>query len=299
VIHFACYGLGVRWVAAFCLLVPRLALAAVEDWRVNEVVPSAAGTSDFRFVELYAPPSDLADNCLFPTSRIEVYDAAGTFLGAAAPVTATRCYGGDTYFLLAPAEAAAHYGVSRDATLNVLLPATAGQLCFASSTTRYDCARWGTIGAPVADLYDPDDATSAPAIPEGAALARRADTGVVADDFVLIDPTPRQPNDGSVWLPPDAGPTPDAALPADADTSDAADLPDAPPRSHPDAREEDPAWFLADPGGGASCTCRVGVGRGFGRGFLLRLGVLLTVFVTFLSRGGAAAVVLRKRRRMR
>ena len=267
-------------------MVPGLASAGVEDWRVNEVVPSAAGTSDFRFVELYAPPSDFADSCLFPTSRVEVYDADGTFLGAAAPVATTRCYGGDTYFLLAPAEAAEHYGVARDAALNVLLPA-AGQLCFASSTTRYDCVRWGTIVAPVADLYDPEDATSAPGIPDGVALARRSDTGVVADDFFLTGPTPRQPNDGSVWLPPDAGPLPDAAGPPDGGPlPDAPDLPDAPPRTHPDARAEDPAWFLADPGGGAVCTCRVGVPRGGDRG------------------GGAAALVplavlLRKRRRMR
>jgi hypothetical protein len=278
----------VRWVAALCLLVPGLARAGVEDWRVNEVFPGAGGTSDFRFVELYAPPSDFADNCLFPTSRVEVFGPDGTFLGAAALATATRCFDGDTYFLLAPAGAAAHFGVDRDATLNLLVPAEAGQLCFASSTTRYDCARWGAITGPVADLYDPDDGSSAASIPDGVALARTQVTGVVADDFVLQDPSPRQPNDGSAWFPPDAGPLADAAATPDAERSDARDLPDAPPREHPDARAEDPGWFLADPGGGAVCTCRLG-----GRGGRERPGLL------FVLVGLALPRILRSRRRMR
>ena len=246
-----------RWWTVVCLLLPGVAVAGVEDWRVNEVVPADDGDSDFRYIELYAPPSLVADNCLFPTSRIEVFDAAGGSVGAVALTPSTVCYAGDTYFLLATIDAATHWGVPRDASLTATIPAGAGQVCFASSATRYDCTRWGAITSAVTDLTDPEDTTAAPAIPDGQALSRRSDTGIVEDDFVLQAPTPRQPNDGTVWYPPDAG-IPDAAVIIDAVTEDARIFADAPPRPMIDARPNDPNWFLADPGGGAYCTCRVG-----------------------------------------
>jgi MYXO-CTERM domain-containing protein len=249
----------VRWGSVVCLLLPGVAFGGVEDWRVNEVVPVDDGDADFRFIELYAPPSDVADNCLFPTSRIEVFDAAGGLVGAVSPTTSTRCFAGNTYFLFATAEAATHWGVARDATLTVTIPGDAGQVCFASSATRYDCTRWGTISMAIPDLYDPDDTTAGPSIPDGQGLSRRSDSGIVEDDFVLQAPTPRQPNDGTVWYPPDGG-LPDAAPIVDAAIFDAREFADAPPRPMIDSRTRDPNWFLADPGGGAICTCRVGSG---------------------------------------
>jgi MYXO-CTERM domain-containing protein len=248
-----------------------VAEAGVEDWRVNEVVPADDGDPTLRFIELYVPPSKLADNCLFPTSRIEIFRADGTLLDAVPPVTTTRCFAGDTFFLFATVEAAAHFGVPRDANLTTALPAGAGQVCFSSSATRYDCTRWGAITTAVADLYDPSDATAGPAIPDGQALARRSDTGIVVDDFVLGDPTPRQPNDGTTWFPPDAGP-PDAAVPIpDAAEYDAHEFADARLSPAPDARLQDPNWFLADPGGGATCDCRVGRARPTPAGWLILL----------------------------
>ena len=249
--------------AAICAL-GGVARAGVEHWRVNEVLASAGGDGRVRFVELHAPPSAAADNCFFPTSRLEILDAAGGVLGQVAPVTTTTCYPGDTYFLFATAEVAAALGVTRDAPLTAALPAAAGQVCFRSSATRYDCARWGAIATAATDLGDPADTSAAPALADGIALARVDTTDVVALDFAFATPTPRAPNDGTPWTPPDAGPTPDAAPDAsvtDAPVYDATVWPDAPPRPMSDARPPPPEWWSAEPGGGVVCACRAGARR--------------------------------------
>lgn len=232
---------------------------ALADVRVNEVVAEVAGDPQLRFVEL-AIPADTAGNCLFPTTRIEVYDSSGQLLGAVAPFATTVCLEPGSYFLLATQEAAAHFAVERDAKLDVVIPGEAGQVCLASSATRYDCARWGAIDDAVRYLRNTDDASAAPPIPPGVALARVADTGSVSDDFVLLTPTPRRANDGSVVEVPDAGPPAlDAAPLPDAARPDARELsrPDAPVLPRLDA-PVDPRFLDADPGGGAACQCAAG-----------------------------------------
>jgi MYXO-CTERM domain-containing protein len=236
-------------------------LLAIADFRVNEVLPQLGGDGRVRFVELFVPQGT-GGNCLFPTTRIEVFDAAGVLIGAVAPFTGTVCYPAGTYFLLASDEAVAAFNVPRDTRFDVPIPPFAGQVCLASSATRYDCARWGPITGPVAYLRNTDDTTSAASIPDGQALARVADTFVVAADFVLQEPTPGQPNDGTVWMGPDAGEAPPDAAPApDAALPDARIFvpPDAPrPGPRPDGANLDPAFLSADPGGGVMCACRVG-----------------------------------------
>jgi MYXO-CTERM domain-containing protein len=245
-------------------LLSPVAQAALADFRVSEVFPGTEADPALRFIEL-AVPQGTAGNCLFPTTRIEIFDPEGMLIGAVAPFSGTVCYAAGTYFLLATPEAAALFGVERDARLDVAVPREGGQVCLSSSQTRYDCARWGPVAAEGALRYlrNTDDATATPAIPAGAALSRTGDVGIVAEDFVFEEPTPRQPNDGTVWSPPDAGP--DGAPPADAAVSDAAapDAPDlrrfdAPPVARPDANFFDPAFLSADPGGGAACGCRLG-----------------------------------------
>src|SRR5262245_29023235 len=115
----------------------------IEDWRINEVSGSAGGDTSIRFVELYAPPSATADNCLFPSSRIELLDGAGNQIGEVYPVTSTICLPGDFYYMFGTLQASAFYGFDFDRTLNLAIP-DSGQLCFKSSGTRYDCVRWGT-----------------------------------------------------------------------------------------------------------------------------------------------------------
>ncbi len=156
--------------------------------------------------------------------------------------------------------------MARDANLTVPIPGATGQACLVSSETVYDCARWGNVTQPVHVLRSPNDTTATPSIPDGLALARRTDTGVVAADFVLQAPTPRQPNDGTVWFPPDAGPeamVPDAPLEADAESFvDARPIIFADVRnvSFPDANLTPPLFLTANPGGGA-WSCQLAVGR--------------------------------------
>jgi hypothetical protein len=236
--------------------------AALADFRVNEVFAGATDAPGAWFIELHVPEGTLA-NCLFPTTRIEVFDAAGALVGAVAPFSTTECFVAGSYFLFATQEATALFGVARDARLDVAIPRAAGQVCLASSQTRYDCARWGPIDEPVVYLRNTDDESAAAGpIPPGVALARVADTGVVAADFVLqTPPTPRQPNDGTIWVPPDGGlpPPPDAGVPdAAPDAREDFTRPDAPPIPRPDANLGDPDFLSADPGGGATLSCAAG-----------------------------------------
>jgi hypothetical protein len=250
-------ALAVFWVSA-------QAHATIADWRVNEVYPDDAQSPGVRYVELFVPPGTTA-NCLYPTTRLEVWDAQGQLLGTAAPFVSTVCYDAGTTFLLASAAAVDHFGATRDAPFELAIPAYAGQLCLASSQTRYDCARWGPIGKPIGYLRNLADTSTAASIPSGQALARVNDTGDIAVDFVVEAPTPGRVNDGSIYQGPDAGPAPsDAPLAADAGPPDgpSANLPDAREFfERPDARL-DPRFLSADPGGGA-CQCQA-VGRGGG-----------------------------------
>lgn len=245
--------------AALTWLAAGVARADTQDWEVNEVVASAGGDTSVRFVELANP----VGGCLFPSSRVVVYDGAGGVLGSVTMVTQTTCFGPDTYYLLATSAAAAEYGVEADKTMAPILPAAAAQVCFVSSESRYDCVRWGSLGTPLPDFFGPGDTTVAPAPPDAQALARTDRTHVVMTDWEILSPTPRGPNDGTPWFPPDAGPMPDAGPPPDAGPDagprpDAAILADARP-----VADASPQRFLdIDPGGGATCNCRGGADRG-------------------------------------
>ncbi len=241
------------------LLVASPAAAAVGDWRLNEVLTAGPGNDgSVRFVELYTG----VDACWFPSTRLDVYDPNGNAIDAIAPFSSTTCFAAGTYLVLATSGAASQYGFTPDVTMVPALPVNAGQLCFASSSTNYDCVRWGAIAVPVHDFLGATDDTSAIAPPGGISLARTQVTHVVADDWATESPTPRAPNDGTVWIPPDAGP-PDASIDARADGGPPDAVVDARPRadaaSHPDA--EDHRYLELDPGGGA-CSCRTGAAGG-------------------------------------
>jgi hypothetical protein len=238
------------WIAAAILAAAGPARAGVSGWQLSEVLPAGpGGDPQVRYVELSAP----SGGCWFSTTRLDAYDAAGAALGSVAPLSQTTCFGADTYLVLGTAEAGQAYGFTPDHLQVPPLPAAAGQLCFASSATRYDCVRWGAVTAPVHGILGAGDDSSAPAPPAGMALARVATTYVVADDWALATPTPRGPNDGTPWDPPDAGV--DAGPPADAGPP-----PDAVIDARPDdgGRPPDAAdhrFLDLDPGGGA-CGCR-------------------------------------------
>ncbi len=235
----------------------RVAKAGIEDWELNEVVTSAGGDGAVRYLEL----ANLAGGCLFPTSQVVVYDGAGQVVGTTALVSQTTCYGAPTYFLLATSAAVTWFGITADRQVVPALPSAAGQACFVSSQTRYDCVRWGPITTAVEDFFGVGDATSAQAPPDGQSLSRTDHTNIVSADWSVLSPTPRGPNDGTPWTPPDAGPTPDAGAPADAGP-DAGPRPDAAviPDARPVGDASDQRYLDLDPAGGALCSCRTGAG---------------------------------------
>lgn len=226
----------------------RLVQAGVEDWEVSEVYRGSDPA--VRFVELV----NLLGGCLFPTSRVDLFDGEGALLATMSLSVTTACHAAPTYILLASAEAAADFGVTRDRALNPELPSS-GQLCFRSSATYYDCVRWGTVNQPIVDLFGPQDLSIAVAPPLDRSLARTKTTHVIVLDFSESDPTPRQPNDGSTWMAPDAGVAPDAAPAIDAGPRpDAGRRTDAAPRVSADAGNA--RYLDLDTVGGASCGCQ-------------------------------------------
>lgn len=241
---------------AFMALGPGPAAAGVQDWQMSEVVTAYQGDPAVRFLELANP----VGGCLFPSSRLVVYGPDGAAQDSQPLVTATRCFAAGTFYLVATSGARAQFGVGADLGTVPVLPESAGQVCFVSSATHYDCVRWGSVAMPVPDLFGPGDATSTAVPTAQHALARIDATHVVAGDWALATPTPRGPNDGTPWFPPDAGPTADAAPPPpDArPPADAAMVPDARP-----VYDADPQRYLdVDPGGGALCSCGGGAERG-------------------------------------
>jgi hypothetical protein len=245
-------------VALGALATPRLAGAGVAEWRLSEtMLAGAGGDGQVRFVEVHT----IDGGCWFPTTQIAVYDGAGTVLDAVAPFVETTCFGADTYLVLATAQAEATFGVTA-AGLPPAAPAAARQMCLRSSATLYDCVRWDGVTVPVHDLFGPADDSTAVAPPAGLALARIAESHVVAEDWIVAEPTPAAVNDGTPWDPPDAGPTPDAG--ADAAVPDAGAAPDggagAPDAADPDARDD--RFLDLDAGGGAGCGCASSSPRG-------------------------------------
>jgi MYXO-CTERM domain-containing protein len=277
------------WALAAALLPTSRAWAGVQDWQVSEVVTSVAGDPRIRYIELENP----VGGCMYPSTRIEVYDASGEPLGQVAPVAATTCFGPDTFYLLATSDAVVFFGTTADHQIVPVIPRDAGQICFASSTTRYDCVRWGAIAQPVYDFYGAADATTAMAPPDGQGLSRIDTTHVVAADWSILSPTPRGPNNGTPWTPPDAGITPDAAVvdagPDAGITPDAAGPADA--ALPVDARERADArntrFLDLDPVGGATCGCRAGSSDGPARH--LPLAALALLSLVALRRRGKSS----------
>ncbi len=252
---------SVHAVIALLLLGAPPAHAGVAAFRLSEVVTaSPTGDPAARYVELEA----IGDGCLFPSTVVRVYGPDGASMGDAMPYASTTCFTDGTFLLFATAEAQSVYMTAADTSVVPALPLAAGQLCLVSSTTRYDCVRWGPITTPVHDLFAPADDTSAPAPPGGFALARVADVNVVSTDWRVETPTPRGPNDGTPWDPGDAGVD---ATPTDA-SGDASGTPDAASgedaASSVDAAQVDAndRFLDLDPRGGAVCGCGAGAQRG-------------------------------------
>lgn len=239
--------------------------AGIEDWQVNEIVTSASGDDEVRYIELY----NEVGGCLFASTRVRVYGSGGAIVGTTTLVATTTCYEPGRYFVLASPRADAALGMSADHLGAPALPTDAAQVCFEGTSTRYDCVRWGTIAQPVTDILGFSDATSAAPPPDSQALSRVAVTHVIEDDWQVTSPTPGGPIEDPPWVPVDAGPMPDASAVVDAGPGDgdAGAIPDA--GGAPDAGEmtvdarvsidaKNERFLDLDPAGGADCSCRVG-----------------------------------------
>jgi MYXO-CTERM domain-containing protein len=271
----------VRTLIAMVLLAAAAAPAAAgpASFRLSEVATaSATGDRAARYIELES--TDAA--CVFPTTEVVVYDAAGVSMGRSAPFNTATCFPAGHFVLLATPAAQAAFMTGADSGLVPALPGSAGQLCLVSSATRYDCVRWGNVTVPVHDLFGPTDDTHALAPPAGLALARIADDDVVATDWRVQSPTPRGPNDGTPWDPGDAGVDAPPMIDAMVDAR--------PPRpdggsggidaAQPDATSQ--SFLDLDPAGGAACGCRTGASPAASLPFV-----------------ALALLVLRRRRRLR
>jgi uncharacterized protein (TIGR03382 family) len=260
-----------RVVFAIVLGAASSAAAGPSAFRLSEVATaSSTGDPAARYVELEASSA----GCVFPSTEVVAYGPGGAVVGRAAPFAATTCFAAGTFLLLATPAAQTAFMTGADAALVPALPMGAGQVCLVSSTTRYDCVRWGAVTVPIHDLFAPGDDSSAIAPPGGLALARVGDTGVIADDWRVQTPTPRGPNDGTPWEPGDAGvdapPAIDAGVDARPPRPDGGGGTDA---AAPDARSQE--FLELDPGGGAACGC--GASPGAGTGALLVLAALTLV----------------------
>ena len=263
--------LGLFLIFGLLALSPSWAVAGIEDWEVNEVHLQSQSDTQIRFVELV----NLPGGCLFPSTSLHLYAPDGSLLDIIPLAQVTTCYAAPTYFLVATSEASAHFGVVSDFGQLTELPSS-GQLCFASSTTLYDCVRWGSVTAPLADLFGSTDFSVAPEPLDNFSLARVQTTHVVVDDWSEISPSPRAPNDGSTWIPPDAGPLPDASPVFDAGPfADAARRTDA---GGTDAKIDarNTRYLDLDAVGGGDCGCQhTGAAGSLGYGILIALALML------------------------
>jgi hypothetical protein len=224
------------------------------DWQSDDQI---------RFVELSNP----AGGCLFPSTRLEVFDAEGQALAFVSPVTVTTCVEPGEFFVFAPPMSADFLGIVADESVLPVLPESAGQVCLASSQIRYDCVRWGDITTPVLDFFGQSDTTTAALAGPIFSISRTQNTHVIIDDWSSMPLSPGEVNDGEPWTPVDAGPEADAGATPDGGTLDAgsldAGLSDAGPApdafwlpdagSHPDSSRN--RFLDLDPAGGATCGC--------------------------------------------
>src|SRR5262245_51496248 len=141
-------AVGAAFTVAMLCQVAAPAGAGTEDWEVNEIVVSGPGADTaVRYIEL----ANAVGGCLFPTSRVASYDADGQLVDAQPLATVTTCYGANTYFLVATSAAKSFFATDADVSVAPLIPIGSGQVCFESSSTRYDCVRWGAITTALVD----------------------------------------------------------------------------------------------------------------------------------------------------
>jgi hypothetical protein len=159
--------------------------------KVNEVmVAGSGGNSAVQFVELFDPGHEPFPPTFGPYNLV-IFDAAGNKLGAHmlnGPGMANASSAGRPY-LISTTAADAALGVTGDETLDVSLPASAGQACYtAMGETPYSCITWGCISKVVSASSGTGTAQGG-APPAGTSAQRQPD-----DTIQIAPPTPKAAN---------------------------------------------------------------------------------------------------------
>lgn len=176
-------------VAAFVLaLRPAPAVATFHLMKIVEVF--AGTTSDpmaqYVMLQMYFPGQNLVGG-----HTITVYDTNGTALG-------TFTFGGDVAnganlatILIATADAETVFGVHADLTMDPIIPAAGGAVCYDTSPA-VDCVAWGSFSAPSTLPLPPGPPFNAPTglVPD-MAMHRGLSPGGAVTAFVFAAPAPR------------------------------------------------------------------------------------------------------------
>lgn len=163
--------------------------------RINEVMLAASGgDASVQFVELLDHGgTEEAFTPAFAPYKLVVYDAAANKLGehTLSPDGLRAAAAADTEYLISTAAADAALGVTGNESLDVTLPAGAGQACFEANPNppAFSCLTWGKITKPVPTNSMGTGSASGPTPPDGESDQRQTDGSVVA-----ATPTPKARN---------------------------------------------------------------------------------------------------------
>jgi uncharacterized protein (TIGR03382 family) len=193
-------------VVALSLLAVRPAVGAFHLMKIVEVFPGTVGAPNAQYVRLqmFAVGQNLVTN-----HKVIVFNAAGTAVGTFTFTSNVPNGASQSSILIATTEAAALFKLSADLTMTAVIPRAGGKVCFDT----IDCVAWGNYTGSPTGVGAP--AMQALGLQQGRSLSRRLDiaggattlenaddTGVSANDFRIVAPTPKNNTNGTATLPP-------------------------------------------------------------------------------------------------
>lgn len=161
------------------------AQASEHNMKVNELLLSADGSNDIRFVELL---DEFDEPFAGPSYRLRSYDAAGVLFDSKTLNDPFSSRDNTKPYLISTAAADAKYHVTGDQVWSLTLPpGDAAQVCFenASSNTIIHCLSYGSITTPVVA----ESGNQHAAKPADGNSLQRCSSG-----YVAAAPTPRAAN---------------------------------------------------------------------------------------------------------
>jgi uncharacterized protein (TIGR03382 family) len=193
-------------VMTLSLLAVKPAVAAFHLMKIVEVFPGTVAAPNAQYVRLQM---FTAGQNFVTNHKVIVFNAAGTAVGTFT-FTATLPNGSNqASILIATTEAATLFKLTADLTMTAVIPLAGGKVCF----DNIDCVAWGNYTGSPTGVGAP--AMQALGLQQGRSLTRRLDiaggattlenaddTGVSANDFRIVVPTPKNNAGGTGTLPP-------------------------------------------------------------------------------------------------